>query len=97
LESIMAKSQYNADSASPPPLSLRPGLPGNRKEDPVKFVSFPAAPVNDTLHVPATDVLAGGANMYVGESAHPGRRLPAHDARDAKPSLSGPSTTTAID
>ena len=90
----MAKRQYNADSASPPPLSLRPGLPGSRIEDPVKLVSFPASPVNDALPVPATYVLASGAHMYVGESAHPGRRLPAHGARGAKPGLSGPSATT---
>jgi hypothetical protein len=90
----MAKSQYNADSASPPPLSLRPGLPGSRIEDPVKLVSFPASPVNDALPVPATYVLAGGANMYVGESAHPGCRLPAHGALDAKPSPSGAFPTS---
>jgi hypothetical protein len=90
----MANSQYNADSASLPPPSLRPGMPGSRKEDPVNIRSFPASPVNDALPMPATCVLAGGAHMYVGESAHPGRRLPAHGALDARPGLSGPSATT---
>lgn len=90
----MAKRQYNADSASPPPLSLRPGMPGSRKEDPVKFVSFPASPATDLLPVPVAYVPAGGATMYVGASAHPGCPPPAHGALDAKPGLSGPSRTT---
>ena len=91
----MAKRQYNADSASLPPLSLRPGMPGSRMEDPVKLVSFPALPANDALPVPATYVLAGGANMYVGESAHLGRRLPDHGAADAEPGPSGAFLTTS--
>jgi hypothetical protein len=88
----MAKRQYSADSASLPPLSLRPCMPGSRKEDPVKFVSFPASPANDLL--PVAYVLAGGATMYVGASAHPRCPPPAHGALDAKPGLSGPSRTT---
>jgi hypothetical protein len=97
-KSIMANSHYSADSAPLPPLSLRPGLPGSRKEYPVKIARFPALPVDDALPRPAPYVLTCDASIYVGESVHLGRRLPAH-AISAEPRLSGPSptTTTSID
>jgi hypothetical protein len=92
----MAKHDYIADSAPLPPLPLHPGVPGNHKEDPVKPVSFPALPVNDTFRVPAAYVLAGGWRAYVGKTADCGRRLQDHDAPDPKPSLSGLSPTTTF-
>jgi hypothetical protein len=94
----MAKSQYNADSASLPPLPLRPGMPGSRQTDAVEIVSFPALPANDALPMPATYILVGGAKSYVGESAHLERRLPARGAFEAQPNLSGAfPTTSSID
>jgi hypothetical protein len=94
----MAKSQYNADSAPLPPLSLRSGMPGSRQTDAVEIVSFPALPANDALPMPAAYILAGGASSYVGESAHLGRRLPAHGAFEAQADLSGAfPPTSSID
>jgi hypothetical protein len=92
----MANCHYNADSAFPPPLSLRPGMPGSRKEDPAQSVHLPASAANGPLPLPATYALAGGANVHVGKSGHPGCRVPEHGAPDATPGMSGPSTITSI-
>jgi hypothetical protein len=94
----MAKSQYSGDSPFLPPLSLRPGMSGSRNEDPVKFASFPALPVNEASCVPAAYVLDGGATMYIGEGVHCGRRLQEHGTLDTEPDPRGPfPTTTSID
>ena len=91
----MAKSHYSADSASLPPLSLRPGLPGSRNEDPAKTVDFPALSLDDATPLPANYLLADAANVCVGASAH-GARLP-NRTIGAEPGLSGPSPTTTND
>lgn len=42
----MAKQHYSADSAPLPPLSLRPGVSGSRKNAPAEIVRFPALPAS---------------------------------------------------
>ena len=93
----MADSHYSADSAHLPPLSLRPGQSGSRKEHPAKTVDFPLS-LDDATPLPANYLLAGGASVCVGVNAHGARRLPKRTI-GADPGLSGPSpiATSSID
>jgi hypothetical protein len=94
-ESIMAKSHYNADSASFPSHSLHRGMPAAGDENPVKTADFPALAVDHASPSPATCKLALDTRGYLGAIGHVGRRLPERPII-AGTDLSGPSPTTAV-
>jgi hypothetical protein len=93
-ESIMAKSHYNADSASFPSLSLHRGRPGAGNENPVKMVDSVVLAVDHASPAPATHTPARRTHGYLGMNCHTGRPLQARTIV-AGPGLSGPSPITA--
>jgi hypothetical protein len=93
----MANSQYSADSAPLPPLSLHSGMPGI-KEHPCKRIPFPAPPVTMASSFYEAYVLACSTRAYIGKSSDCWRRLRDFDELGPKPSPSGHfPTTSSID
>ena len=90
----MAKSHYNADSASFPSLSLHRGMPGAGNENPVKMVDSAVLAVDNDSPAPATHMPARGTHGYLGMNGRAGR--PQGRTIVAGPGLSGPSPTTAV-
>ncbi|MCK1288949.1 hypothetical protein IVB41_34140 [Bradyrhizobium sp. 44] len=85
----MAKSQYSADSASPP---HSPSPSHDNKVGTFKIAYFPAPYPKDTLSMPTTFVLAGIS--YFGENVDLRRRIPEHNSVRRKAGHSGTDTTT---
>ncbi|QOZ67295.1 hypothetical protein [Bradyrhizobium arachidis] len=85
----MAKSQYSADSASPPQF---PSPSHDNKVGTFKIAYFPAPYLKDTLSMPTPFVLAGIS--YVGENVDLRRRIPEHNSIRRKAGHSGTYTTT---
>jgi hypothetical protein len=89
----MAKSQYSADSASPPQ-SLSP--PNGNKVGAFKIVHFPAPFLKVPLSVPTTFVLTG-INGYIGENTDLGRRHQEHGSVGRHACKSDTPTPISID
>lgn len=94
----MAKSHYNGDSPFPSPFSEYPRTSASSETIPVEPVFVPAVPAIETSLMPATYILSGGADLYIGESDCT-RRLRDHGVADPAPRLdrASPSTTSIID